>query len=132
MLQCLLLVLLQCFLQCLLVVLLQCLLLAGSGGRAGRPGSGCAVSLGHARPFSACLSTLPARCASPLTAHHMCHVRPAEGHEVLTGNHRLCLPKPYHKTEPSGGWTHMSIGSGSSTAPVPAYSRRHTHRPPPP
>src|SRR6185312_15838190 len=42
-----------------------------SGDTAGRPGSGCAASLGHARPFSTCLSKLPARCAGPLTAHHM-------------------------------------------------------------
>ena len=51
--------------------MVRCLPLARSGGTAGRPGSGCAVSLGHARPFSACLSKLPARCAGPLTAHHM-------------------------------------------------------------
>src|SRR5437868_6495032 len=45
--------------------------LARAGGARAPAGSGYAVALGHARPFSACLSKSMARGAGPLTAHHM-------------------------------------------------------------
>src|SRR6476660_7379816 len=45
--------------------------LARTGGARAPAGSGYAVALGHARPFSACLSKSMAGGAGPLTAHHM-------------------------------------------------------------
>src|SRR5438132_1267061 len=45
--------------------------LARTGGARAPAGSGYAVALGHARPFSACLSKSMAGDAGPLTAHHM-------------------------------------------------------------
>src|SRR6266576_789450 len=72
--------------------MVHCLLLglrlARTGGALAPPGSGYAAALGHARPFSACLSKSMAGCAGPLTAHHMltiCRRKATEPSPVTTG-----------------------------------------------
>ena len=108
-----------------LIALVQCV--AGpSRRRAARPGRDVRdrwATRDHSRRAS--VST-PARCAGPLTAHHMLTIgrRMATGPSPVTN--RLFLPRPDLKTEPSAGWTHMSIGSGSSPMPFSTYSHCHT------
>src|SRR5438552_7018307 len=100
--------------------------LARTGGARAPAGSGYAVALGHARPFSACLSKSVAGYTGPLTAHHMLTMcrRMATGPSPVTTGYS-CPGEITRQNRRAAGHICLSVLDSSAEA-VSTYSHCHT------